>query len=502
MSYKNVYNILDFGAVAGDIRNNIPSGNVIAINNAINQAYTDGGGTVYVPVGKFYIDGTIKVKNKVHIEGEGCTTFGVNGYYIGNDFIDNPSDPADPYKTHFDDNLVSIIKTIDPEKSNDFNVFEFEGPNRWPIAQAEDFQNSGIKNLIIDGNKDNCGCVQDGIHIADCTQANQPRGHLRFYNIIIYEVNGTGFYGGINQHELYLDEVIAFRCGNNGVFFGGQDIKANRVQSAENANAGLVIKNGGAARLYDFDAWGNNIGILINDCFSVFFFGLQSNLNKQYGVKICPSTDLNAFSPNRINFYNGVFSDNGFEGTQVLPGADVCVTSNSPNMGPCFITVNNSTFKGSPGNSYCYAIIDSSYIPRKNVFNNCNFYKEEYALGIINNNAIYKFSNCYYYGVDGITDEFSLSIKFVTSNYTASVSDSFIVVGYTGSTNVVISFPNQGSFQLGKIYYVTKKESNNGTVNLAAVTGGAITGDLVLSQQSDTAMIVNFGNTWHSIKIR
>lgn len=58
---KNEYNILDFGAIG-----NGQHINTIAIQNAIDQAYKEGGGIVIIPKGEF-LSGSLRLKSKVSI---------------------------------------------------------------------------------------------------------------------------------------------------------------------------------------------------------------------------------------------------------------------------------------------------------------------------------------------------------------------------------------------------------------------------------------------------
>ncbi|OCT12878.1 hypothetical protein A8709_21340 [Paenibacillus pectinilyticus] len=59
-------NVVDFGAVA----NNPAVDNTTAFQNAINEAYANGGGIVYVPAGDWRLNGTLVLKRKVTLRGE------------------------------------------------------------------------------------------------------------------------------------------------------------------------------------------------------------------------------------------------------------------------------------------------------------------------------------------------------------------------------------------------------------------------------------------------
>ncbi|MCD9021519.1 discoidin domain-containing protein [Cohnella silvisoli] len=59
-------NVVDFGAVP----NNTAVDNTTAFQNAIDEAYNNGGGIVYVPAGKWTLSGTLVLKRKVTLRGE------------------------------------------------------------------------------------------------------------------------------------------------------------------------------------------------------------------------------------------------------------------------------------------------------------------------------------------------------------------------------------------------------------------------------------------------
>ncbi len=359
------------------------------------------------------------------------------------------------------------------------------------------FQGSSVENLLLYGNKGTCTHCFNGININNYpTYNNSPRGQLRFKNIFIYNFNGTGFNGGINQNELYLDEVIAYGCDEDGIVLNGQDIKANRVQSANNVGRGFLITKGGAGRFYDIDCWDNAIGIEISDTMCIYFFGFSSNMNN-YGILIHPSSSetASAYSPLMLSFYRGVFDENAI--------CDVKVSSENPKYGGSNILFNGCLFRGTPNTPTAnYAIIDDSYQPARNIISDSFFYSNRYIVGFMNPNGQYKFRDCFDYSTREILDEFSLKEKNTNSNYTIQPTDSFITVGNTDSANVVITVPNPSSVQKGKILYITKLESNSGVVIL--VSGGTyqVIGDLVLNIQFSTLMLTNFGDKWVSIKIR
>lgn len=379
---------------------------------------------------------------------------------------------------------------MDIKPINDYNMIEFDSTDN-------EFQGSAIENLFLYGNKDSCACCINGINIENySTYSDSPRGQLRIKNVFIYNFNGTGLNGGVNQNELYLDEVITYGCNSDGIVLGGQDIKANRVQSAANCGCGFVITGGGAGRFYDIDCWSNNIGIDITDTMNIFMFGFSAN-NNNYGIFIHPSspTSSTAYSPTMLNFYRGTFDANVI--------CDFKVSSNSPKFGGSNILLNGCLFRGSTASTKAtHAIIDDSYQPARNIVSDSFFYSDRYGVGFMSPNGQYKFRDCFDYSTRAVLDEFTLKITNTNANYTIQPTDSYISVGYTGSTNVVITVPEPTLVQKGKVLYITKLESNTGAITL--VSGGTyqVLGDLVLNTQFSTLMLTNFLDKWISIKIR
>ncbi len=91
MNYIKVENIMDHGALPNiDNPVSVLDNNINAINEAISDAADKGVGIVYFPVGKFYINDSIKLKNNVKLIGESNTSFGYIGQQPWNDnFINN-----------------------------------------------------------------------------------------------------------------------------------------------------------------------------------------------------------------------------------------------------------------------------------------------------------------------------------------------------------------------------------------------------------------------------
>ena len=67
----SVWNVLDYGAVADGNIDNTES-----FQAALNACYEAGGGTVFVPSGKYMITGSLTVNRKVTLKGAGSAVDG------------------------------------------------------------------------------------------------------------------------------------------------------------------------------------------------------------------------------------------------------------------------------------------------------------------------------------------------------------------------------------------------------------------------------------------
>lgn len=472
MGTINVKNVVtDYGATGNGTTNDRP-----AIQNALDAADIDGGGIVFFPKGTYLIDNTLKLPNKVQMLGLGGTTFGA-----GSNDISLAATPAD-----FLSQAVSVIKL-----ANNSNVNMIEQKNNSTCI----LYNAGIENLILYGNKSQ-QTAGNGIHLTNITSdSNSERGHNRFRNIFIYNVKQTGFFCGTRHHELHLDNVIAYGCGTDGFEFHGEDMKANRIQSAANGNVGIKITDGGAGRFTDIDVWANDIAIEIYDTMNVFFLGLTSSSNNKYGLYI----HTNSWAPWQIQIFRGNFEGNSKSGNNSYP--EVRITSSSPIFGPQCIEFIACLFRGSYSNPKpSYAILDDSYQPARNIVTNCFFQRSNYAAGIINNNQIYSFNTNYDYDTRRCLDEFTVPYDFKNANYALLITDCYLTID-CASGNKTITLPRFANTQLGKIFIVSKSESSANSVTVNVTTGDTMVGVNTLTQIYQTLMIINAGANWYSIRI-
>ena len=178
---------------------------------------------------------------------------------------------------------------------------------------------------------------------------------------------------------------MMLNCGWNGLTIKGMDCKIEHCGAGFNFKSGFYFPSQGADRIYDVDAWANNIGFEFQDCVNIYFFGLQANMNYTWGVYIGPNTSL-------IEIYRGQFSDNSRK--QDGGYSDVYLEGS-----PTHILFNGCQFKGKGSfkTRAKYPIEDVSITPYKNIVTDCDFFTEGYFFNkIINNDSIYKITDCMY----------------------------------------------------------------------------------------------------------
>jgi parallel beta-helix repeat protein len=162
------FNVLDFGATADDL-----SDDSAAIQAAIDAAYELGGGIVYIPAGTFIISG-----NKAD-PSQGCVEVRSNVTLIGEGMGETILKLADNY----DARINGLIRT--------------------PVSESA--SNVTIKNLTIDGNRQNNTDHQAGI-ITGVKANDDGKIHESITISNVEVMNCTGY--GVNPHELTYDLVI------------------------------------------------------------------------------------------------------------------------------------------------------------------------------------------------------------------------------------------------------------------------------------------------------
>lgn len=455
-----------------------------AIQAHIDSAYKHNGGVVLFPSGNYLISGTLKLHSKVYLKGVGGTTFGGTGFDPGY----NP--------TNFEDSLTCRITLTSG------NIVDM-------VRTDTLFYQSGIENIALVGNRNissstdtnSTGCR--GIYIPDV--GNQYRSQAMFRNIIIYGTKGTGFYDGTNQHEINLSYVEVINCGWNGFTIKGQDCKISRCGAGGNSMSGFYITGGGSGRYYDVDAWGNNLGFEIRDVINLFFFGLETNVNKTNGLYIGPSSSPSGWSPSWIEIFRGLFSDNSTVGSGSY--SDVFLTSQSNGFGPPHILFSGCQFMGFQSSGHpSYPIQDASVTPRQNVVADCNFYVSGYISSkVINNNGIYQFRDCIYedntngLGVYGTN---TMKFVFVSSNYQMKPFDGQVNASAGGGT-VTVTLPDLNQVPVGTVYYISRADQTANTLNVQAFGTQTInnSSSVPVNGYLTTLMITQMGSQWRASKM-
>lgn len=200
-SDTEVYNVLSYGAV-GDGATDDTS----AIQAAIDAASTAGGGRVYIPAGVFVVTGIV-IKNRVWLEGAGHRATVL--------YLDDSSN----------DHVITSYKATGSE------------------ANAQSFS---IKDLMIDGNKDN-QTAGEGIHIeqSESQTAGDDWNDARWIvqNVIIYNCKSHGFRQANWRSEGRLINVHAFICDGHGFYAGGSDTFYITCNAGACGLAGFYITN-------------------------------------------------------------------------------------------------------------------------------------------------------------------------------------------------------------------------------------------------------------------
>lgn len=454
------------------------------IQDALDAAESYGGGIVYFPPGIYVIQDTIKLPSKVYIKGVAGTTY--------NDIDTNPS--------IFLGKVNTIIRLID-NAPDGMSMIEPKTPG--------DFHSAGIENLILDGNWDPLvgqGSGQRGINIIDSADPQQ-RSQTQFRNVLIYRVNGVGFYGGVGQQELFLDWVTVFDCESDGFVLRGEDIKGTRVASGKNKGVGIKFPGSGseavgsgASRFIDVDSWSNNVGMEISDTMGFVFFHLQFDRNSQNALRIYSTNPQPpGFTPGNIRIYRGRFSQNSF----MSPGgfSDIRLEPNAAGYAPYDLALIGCEFHGSSGaDRPRYAIEDVSPFPRRAIVMGGFVALDNYLDGFSNKPQAIR--DCFNYNTGDILTEAEIHYNWDNQDYLIGLGDGFVgIAANLGERKVIL--PSLSAIPTGRLYYVCKTEGSGNSVIVSAQEGESFNenGSVELTGLRETYMIIHAGTAWLGIKI-
>lgn len=461
----------------------------ISIQNELDAAESYGGGIIFFPPGTYIISATLKLPSRVYIKGVAGTTY---------NYID-----TSPINFFARVNTILKLKTSLPSGRS---MIEPKTPS--------DFSSAGIENIILDGNKNSqqLGSGYYGIKILDAVSGQRSQMVVR--NVIVYQVKGTGFYGGINQHELFLDWVTAFDCDSDGIVLRGEDIKGTRIASGKNGGVGIKFPGSGSTliasgsgRFVDVDSWSNLIGMEFSDTSGLFFFGLEIAANKQFGLHIYSTQPQPpGFSPGQIRIFRGIFFDNS--GDLNNGYSDIKLEANVSGFGPWDIGMIGCEFRGSfNSNKPKYAIEDSSTTSRRIVISGGFFRKSNFGTGISNKPQALR--DCFDYDTGDLLTESELHYAFVDSvsitTYNIVLGDAFLLVN-AFTANITVNLPPLTTMATGRVFYITKQDSVvSRSVAIQAAAGQTINGvsSIILSGSPayQTYMIIHGGSAWVAIKM-
>ena|GEM_PF-1601865 len=374
------------------------------------------------------------------------------------------------------------------------------------------FYSSGIENIILYGNKDQLSdegyC---GINIPDISI--QQRSQTVFRNIIIFQVKGTGFYGGIGQHELFLEWVTAFSCDGDGFVLKGGDIKGYRIASGNNGGVGIVLPGcgdsgfaTGSGRFFDCDSWSNIKGVEIADSMGYFFFGLTLNLNRRGGLYI--HSTRNGYPPGNIQIFRGAFSQNSQEENGDF--SDILLYGERDGVGPYDIALFGCEFHGDGEKRKLprHAIEDNSDYPRRCLVNGGFFDMDNYSTKQFSNKP-QAVRDSFIYTKSDFLSQFELSYNWSDSDYELDKDtiDGFLIVN-TGLSDRKVTLPETAKTSRGRVFYIVRQDddarfnvviqpSGNDTIN-----GTHSPIEIDGQYKNQTYMIVRTdGRDWSAIKI-
>jgi hypothetical protein len=473
-----------------------------AIQNLLNHLRDLGGGKAYFPNAKYLISATLKLPSKVYMIGLSSFTF------KGIDKTDN--------QENFINNLNSVIYL---KSGSNCNMIEPEDP--------ENFFSSGISDIALYGNKINQTTTGlKGINVPTPAVTTNQRSQAIFRNVLIYEVKGTGFYGGKEQHELFFDNVCSYGCESHGFELYGQDIKGEKVLSGANGGNGFVIAHGGSLRGLDWDAWGNTYGMEIYDVIGINIVQLVVNRNKKNGILIRKDT----YAPGNITFVRLGMGQNSQESSGLY--SDILLQTDASGVYNLNISASNFTGLGSK-----YAIEDNSASKKNVSVVGSSFETVNFASGITNSIDTVSFMGCTdkttgtalieylqghrirgarpstpkegdtrfnsiskrleTYGGGKWVDSYTEGFKYSSANVTVNEADSFILVSASGGARTV-TLPPLANLTDGRKYTIMKNDSSANAVSVVASGTDTITNPTgkTITNQHGILEVYHAGTAW------
>ncbi|MFC0708345.1 glycosyl hydrolase family 28-related protein, partial [Azorhizophilus paspali] len=172
------YNVKDFGALGDGV-----SDDRAAIQAAIDAAYAAGGGTVYLPAGEYRVSPTGD-------PGDGCLML-KDGVYLAGDGMDE-----------------TVIKLVDGSDQ------KITGMVR--SAYGEETSNFGMRDLTLDGNRDNTSGKVDGWFNGYIPGQDGADRNVTLERVEIREMSGYGFDPHEQTINLTIRDSVAHDNGLDG----------------------------------------------------------------------------------------------------------------------------------------------------------------------------------------------------------------------------------------------------------------------------------------------
>ncbi|MBL1213079.1 MAG: hypothetical protein HND52_06970 [Ignavibacteriae bacterium] len=395
------------------------------------------GGTIYFPPGIYKISEPLKIPPRVIIKGSGAFT------------QEHARDRSWSKNKDYNKFLPSVIRLAN---NSNCNIIEpFVDSNNFP--RFKPFESVIIEQIVLDGNRyEQSGNVNEtaGIYMPELQYA--VRSGMVVQNVLIIDVNGTGFYNGHKQNEFLLMNVFTRNNAKNGFYIGGEDISMYRVASGENDLYGFHFKDRGAYKCIDLDSWGNKKGVVIEDAVNGNFIRLQCDINSEEGLILKGAEDM--------TFVASVFATNSKRSDKMVYSEIKLENTNVNGYGPFGIKFIGCTIgSGNIKNQAKHGIEDLSEIPRENIIVGTTFKAHEFIYDVVNDN-VYK-----YYMINSSTtgnfgaESFDIDFFAVKENY-FELTPRHNTIFIDGVTDCKLVLPSRSRTKLGKDYKIRKSSTN------------------------------------------
>lgn len=281
MPSTNVYDVRDYGARGDGVTDDR-----LAIQAAIDAAHEAGGGTVYLPEGEYRVSGgekasrgAIQVRDNVTLEGDGMG--------------------------------LTIVKMIDGWEG------KVTGIIRTPSGEIN--KNIAIRDLTIDGNKENTSGEIDGFFTGVTPYVNKADQNILVERVEVMNNSRYGFdpheqtiglvirdsVAHHNEWDGFVADFLSFGSFENNVSYangrhgfnvvtGTHDFKLLNNVAYDNGGNGVVVQRGSDDRVWNDNIWieggeyyGNGLnGIQVKISTNVTVIDNDVYDNGKYGIRL------------------------------------------------------------------------------------------------------------------------------------------------------------------------------------------------------------------------